>query len=180
VQRFAAPVSRPRYDMRLDTEVVEHPFDKGRAIVRVSLDAPADRAVRLASASVPAAVSDAELELDLTHPAGSPDSTFRKTSERVLPFGSTVTAVYNVPIDDGRFGTVRFSGRSTTSGRPESIDRKLDPSDVKTWEHASRRTKLAALATLWQEAKKANAPVDAIRAEAKKLGADDLIAAMEQ
>jgi hypothetical protein len=180
VQRFAAPLSRPPHDMRLDTEVVEHPFDKGRAIVRVSLDAPAERNVRLASAAIPGAVSDAELELDLAHPAGSPETTFRKTFERMLPFGSTVTAVYDVPIEDGHFGTVRFSGRSETSGRAESIDRKLDPSDVKTWDHASRRTKLAALAALWQEAKKANAPVDAIRAEAKKLGADDLIAAMER
>jgi hypothetical protein len=179
VQHFAAPIARPRRDVRLETEIVEHPFEPGRAIVRVSLDAP-EAGELAANASVPPAASDASLTVDFDAAPRETDTALRATSEPILLRGSTVTAIYDVPLNGGRIATIRFSDRSARDGRTRVTERTLRAGDARPWASASRRTKSAALAALWVEALRAKAPVEAIRAEAEKAGARELAALMDR
>lgn len=179
VQRFAAPPSRPTRELRLETELVAHPLEKGRALLRVSIDAPAPPPAAR-NASIPPAASDVGIEVDLASPAAAGTVAFSKPVEPVVLHGSTVTAIYDVPAEVGRIATVRFTSRSARDGKARTTTKTLTGDDLRAWPRASRRTKNAALAALWAEAVRTNAPTEAIRAEAEKGGAAELVAFMSE
>jgi hypothetical protein len=179
VQRFAAPPSRPKREVRLDTELVAHPLEKGRAILRVSIDAPASPPAA-PNASVPPAASDVRIEVDLASPPAVGAIAFSKPIEPLVLDGSTVTAIYDVPSEPGRIATVRLTSRSARDGKTRTTTKTLSGEDLRAWPRASPRTKNAALAALWAEAVRVNAPTEAIRAEAERAGAAELAAFMSE
>lgn len=164
VQQFAAPPSAPSH-VRLDVEAAT--IDE-RPTLRISVDTP-DENVPPGGTRPPAA-ADAHIEI-----AFNPEAVISQrplvgpiaTSPSALPSSQSVTALYGLELkpDVGKkqvIATVRLHYRDVTgNGKQHVIERTIRRSDIRPWEHASRRTKSAILA-------------EAI--DSKQLTLDDIIA----
>jgi len=179
VQQFAAPPSTPP---RVQLDVEATTIDD-RPTLRISIDTP-ERS-HPAGGSNPPAAADARLEI-----AFNPETVASQrpligpiaSSAPALPSSESVTALYGLELkpDLGRrdvIATVRLKYRDVSSGKQRVIERTIRVSDVRTWEHASRRTKGAILA---EAVTSKQLPIDDIIARANAAGLSDVAAYAQQ
>jgi hypothetical protein len=148
IQHFAAPAAPPSA-LRLDAEAA---MLEETPLLRVSVDMP--EVERPEGGSRPPVAADAKLDIVFDDDAVASHRALAGTttsSASALPSGTSVTALFEIELkpDVGRratIATVTLRYRSVVDGQSHTITKKLQRSNVREWDAASRRMKSTSLA----------------------------------
>jgi len=168
VNYFAgAPARRPR-EVTLDVEAspAVMPAEGDHAVLRFTVDTPAGNGIVATAARIDVVLNDAVVAR--ARRVGDAEPLAR---ESVLPYGTSVTGLYALEMKPGLrssqlVATVRL--HYTINGKPATITELVHGHDLaRTWQHSTRRHRLASLGALWAESLKGaeTAPDVARRAE---------------
>lgn len=182
VQHFAAPANPPRHGVQIEADGSRSPVDRGKNVLRVSIDTAR---YDLDGGSPPPVAADARLEVTFNPEAVASHRAMTgelSTTERWLVQGTSVTAVYDLELKPSlsgrtRVATVRLHYRSLQDGRERTIERVLHVRDLtQAWEDGSTRTRRASLAAAFGEVQARGGDLSPIAQKAKAMGLDELAA----